>query len=240
MPVKSCEQPKTQERRHLNIVQDVETPQQPKLPAYRDYKEFEMRIQKLKLSQNGWLIKISPNKTCFKFFQKPFIVPLFEVIVNESLEFTCAVYGKVLPADNMFYKTYRRSLRNVTISKLLADISNGKLCPGLDVESDEGEIHFILSELELDENGDHVQQTKQYSRSKDCLLLTIDAGKCTCCYNFEKNLKKSQSCKQVNINTPALLNAPLAYTHPNKVRLALQEERSKVTVLQKKDQENGK
>eukprot|EP00794_Sanderia_malayensis_P002689 gene2689-3111_t len=173
LPAKSCsKQSKAPERRHLNIVQNVETPQVHKISKYKSFKELETRVAKLKIHQKGWLINYCGNKISFKFFQKPYIIPQFEVIVDESLGFTSAVYGFLLPDDHKLYKMFRRSLQNVTILQLLDDFTNQKLCPGVDIESHESINHYVPCELKFDQSGDHLQQAKQYSRSKECHLLT--------------------------------------------------------------------
>ena len=67
------------------------------------------------------------DKQHFKFFQAPFALPSIEVIVNQNLEFAVLGLGWSLPADAEIYKTYSRSLRNVTISSLLTELKSMEL-----------------------------------------------------------------------------------------------------------------
>ena len=87
-----------------------------------------------------------------------------------------------------------------------------EICTGVNIKSDECLRYIIPCELEFDQNGDHLEQAKQYSRSKDCLLLTSSGGICSLCDSFTKRHEKYRFSKQNNINTPAHLNAPLSYT----------------------------
>ena len=45
--MKLCEQARAPERRHLNIVQNVETSQMGKLPTYKNINELKTRIENL-------------------------------------------------------------------------------------------------------------------------------------------------------------------------------------------------
>ena len=55
--------------RHLNIVQNVETSQQEKLPTYKNFNELKTRIENLKMFQKGWIISNGPNKLRLKISQ---------------------------------------------------------------------------------------------------------------------------------------------------------------------------
>eukprot|EP00794_Sanderia_malayensis_P015485 gene15485-17063_t len=158
-----------------------------------------------------------------------------EVIVDESLGYTCAAYGFLLPDDHALYKEQKRSITNTTISKFVKDLSNHKLCPGVaDIKSDELITHHIPCQLEIDKNGDSFQQAKSFSRAQNCLLLTRNGGICSTCAIFTERAKKNQIFKQSKNNIPAHANAPLSQTHPNRVKLALQEERMKTSQLKSK------
>ena len=179
LPMTSCEQARAPEIRHLNIVQHVETLQQGKLSTYKNFNELKTHIENLKIFQKGWIISNGPNKLRLKFSPKPYITPQFE-IVDESLGISHAVYGLLLPEDHTLYKMYKRLLRNVTIPQLLDDFMSQEICPGVNIKSDECLRHIIPCDLEFDQNGNHLEQAKQYSRSKDCLILTSSGGLCLC------------------------------------------------------------
>ena len=73
---------------------------------------------------------------------------------------------------------------------------NQEICPGMiNIKSDECVRHIIPCELEFDQNGDHLEQAKEYSRSKDCFLLKSSVETCVFCNSFIKQHTKSQLYK---------------------------------------------
>ena len=60
--------------------------------------------------------------------EDPYATPKYEIVLTEDLNYTCVVFGWPLPNDNKLYKKFCRSLRNITISNLLAYIQSMKLC----------------------------------------------------------------------------------------------------------------
>ena len=62
------------------------------------------------------------------------------------------------------------------------------------------------------------------------LLNDLNCKKCT---KFVRQYEKQNRAKEAIVNTPAKRNAPLTKTHPNRVQLALKEERAKSAELQK-------
>ena len=65
-------------------------------------------------------------------FEEPFIVPKYEIVVDDNLGFTCFIYGWLLPEDHFLYKTYIRTISNVGIPELLRFvITDICICPGI-------------------------------------------------------------------------------------------------------------
>ena len=62
---------KAPERRHLNIVQNVETSQQGKLPTYKKINELKTRIENLKIFQKGWIISNGQISYVWNFPENP-------------------------------------------------------------------------------------------------------------------------------------------------------------------------
>lgn len=62
---------------------------------------------------------------------EPFLLPELELIVDDSIGYTVKTYGCSLPEDHDLYVKYRRSMRNVTVSSLVKDIDNYKMCCGV-------------------------------------------------------------------------------------------------------------
>ena len=122
LPKKSHENNiKSPQRRHLNIVQD-RTQEVKSTVVYKSYNEFLSRVSTLKLKL--WILDNQESKVSFKYYSKPYLSPKFEEISDDSLTFTCALFGCVLPDTHEVYKQYKRSVRNITLSGLLKEISN--------------------------------------------------------------------------------------------------------------------
>ena len=79
------------------------------------------------------------NKLTFKFFSKPYLIPKFQVIIDESLEFTWATYSWLHPDDHEFYKVFKRSVRNSEIHGIFSEIQSSQL---RDVINDSVGIHL--------------------------------------------------------------------------------------------------
>ena len=234
--VKSLEPTKVTPRRHLKVVQNnVVDLELQVVKVCRNFNEFAVHVGKLKLSSNGWVITNSPTEISFKYFERPFIIPQLEAIIDESLGYTCAAYGFVLPDHHTLYKEHKRSVTNITISNFLKAFLSHKLCLGVaDVRSDELVTHYVPCQLEFDENDDSSQPAKSFTRAQNCSLLIINEGVCSACGILTEEIKKKQIVKQSKYNIPANANVPLSQTHPNRVKLALQEERMTSSKLKSK------
>ena len=235
LPIKSHETLKSPERSHLNIVKDIPKKENKK-PVYKTFIEFCNRTQKLKL--NDWTIDVTDTTVSFKWFTSPYTIPNIHVIVDNSLQFNCAIYGWIIPDDHELYKTHFRSLRNITISQLLNSILSYKLCDGINgIESTELICHSIACNMDLETitnpRNSNLHIAKQFKRSRDCIGLLRTDTSCENCKNFVERYNKNDAVIKKHLNMPAKPNAPLMHTHPNRVRLALQEERVKCNKLTK-------
>ncbi len=61
----------------------------------------------------------------------PYVLAEFEIIVDDGLGFTIKVYGSYLVEDHPLYINYRRTLRNITISRLAKELESFRLCDGV-------------------------------------------------------------------------------------------------------------
>ena len=124
------------------------------------------------------------DKQHFKFFQAPFTLPSIEVIVNQNLEFAVLGLGWSLPADAEIYKTYSRSLRNVTISSLLTELKSMELCEGLPNPSSRTRDHVIQEDVGTSNLADGCRpQPKVYHRSQDCAVFVEGTFTVTLLFN---------------------------------------------------------
>ena len=116
LPQRSCESTlKSPERRHINIVQERSTDDKT-VVVYKHFADFVKKVNKMK---HKWEIKVTDTTVTLKHFLKPYIVPEYEVIVDDSLAFTCVVFGWIVPDDNEIYKIYKRLIRKIGLAKLL-------------------------------------------------------------------------------------------------------------------------
>ena len=99
LPAKSHETPKTEARRHLNIVGNYVEVSENK-PSYRSWQELCSRTGKLKLLEWSFGVDNEQENAHLKYFVSPFTVPKYEIIVNNSLEYTVVVFGWRLPDDS--------------------------------------------------------------------------------------------------------------------------------------------
>ena len=216
LPKKSHELPVKKERRHICKIQDSNVPERKEEPVYRTFSELCSKISKLKLK--GWTFDQHTDKILFQMITETYLLSPIELIVDESLGFSCAVFGWLLPDDHELYKMHFRSVRNISLSNLLCELSEFKVCPGLD-RSNKLLCHSVPCKINLDDSFDHDSQSKQFYRPKECDLLVIIDQHCLHCLKFKTATEKECSLKSKHLNKPAHKNAPLSQTHPNRVKL---------------------
>ncbi|XP_047124807.1 uncharacterized protein LOC124807192 isoform X3 [Hydra vulgaris] len=232
LPVKSHET-FTTERRKLEKV-CINKPKTKKAVCYKHWEDFVSRATKLKNVYN-WQVTIDDNKQIaqFKNFEIPFSLPKCEVIVNDSLEFTCLLFGWKLPDDHIIYKDFKRSMTNVLIQNLLQKISLLNVCKGIDQEIINSSVlnHVIPFDYDLDTISP--MQYKELKRHKDCRVLH-EESECDICKKVKILMKKQFKFKIKIDNTAAKLKASLTKTSKKRIVLALQQERVKTKELKEK------
>lgn len=99
MPKKTHETPKPEQRPERTIVRDlIKKPQ----VHYKTFTEFCQRLTKLKSLQN-WNIGTFSDRAVLKQVEIPYVLPKFEIVVDDSLAFTVRVYGCYFPEDHPVY-----------------------------------------------------------------------------------------------------------------------------------------
>ena len=76
-----------------------------------------------------------------------------------------------------------------------------------------------------------IVQIKQ--KITDCELMLLNDINCKHCTKFITQYGKQNRIKEAIVNTPAKRKAPLTKNHPNRVQLALKQERATSAELQK-------
>ena len=65
-----------------------------------------------------------------------FVLPKFELVIDDSLEYSISVCGWLLPPEHPLYTKNKRSLRHISVSSLIKDLENYTICNGLSVAID--------------------------------------------------------------------------------------------------------
>ena len=87
------------------------------------------------------------------------MLPLYEIIVDTNLDFTCVYLGWVLHPDAIKF-----SLKTNTISMLMREITSLRICSGLSIAS-EDTVTYVCT-LSMDIHGPPKSTT--YNRAQNC------------------------------------------------------------------------
>ena len=127
-----------------------------------------------------------------------------------------------------------RSLKNI----ILKNITSYCICDAVSEMTPAVIHHVIPCQTNYDQKIQESaipMQTVTYQRLKECFVLherNNDARKCANCLHFQKKVAKQKTIKNRKLNVPAKANAPVCTTHPNRLKLALQQQRLKCAKLE--------
>ena len=131
------------------------------------------------------------DRVVLKKEAEPFLIPKFEIVVDESLGFTVKVFGAYLVDDHPLYTENLRSMRNVTISNLVNGLEKYKLCDGAIATELTAKLYHhvvpIAANDQMDNENDKVNQFPHqgFWRTKDCLLICEQVNNvCKSCYEY--------------------------------------------------------
>ena len=229
LPQKSHPKEELKERRHLNIVKDIIREPRGNY-CYATFKELCSRTEHLKLAQ--WEREILSNRISLRLCAEPFILPKYELVIEESFKYTCIIYGWVMPFSHEIYSQYERSVQNITVSQLINKLETYDICGGVSLPGTELLTHAVPIKVDMLQEMESQAQVKLFRRTKQCQVLQMNENKCHNCKIVETKLKKEEVKKSRNINVPAKLNAPLSQTHPNRLKLTIQQQRMKCSQLE--------
>ena len=232
MPRKSHETPKPPARRPL-VRADLppsSSSSTASSPSYKDFAHFEKAVKPLKL--NGWTVTKNDDNIHFKSFEPSYASPAVEVIVNHDLGYNVLAFGWALPIDSPIYSTHGRSMKNITIGAFLSHVKTFTICSGITRQDNLSYIsaaveHPVPHQVNTSSLlGGGLAKMSKFYRAQDCSILVNSAGICDNCSRLEKKEQKEMTRKEKVLNTPAHKFAPLTKTNPQRVVLALKEERS--------------
>ena len=135
---------------------------------------------------------------------EPYIIPKYEVIIDDSLEFTVVVFNWILPENHLIYKNNCRTMRNVTVSQLVHEIQSYNFCTGItDIQSSELLQHSIPKNLDLENCENQPIPNDTFRRPKDCMILKTDEKPlCLSCDEFKKKINKTNQLKKKALTDP--------------------------------------
>ena len=202
--------------------------------GYKDFKVTRTAISIMN-STDICLQEIDLETLSLKIYEKPYIVPKVEVVVEITLGFTCLVFGFKVPEDHAIYKNYRRSLTNITIQNLFLELEEYAICDRVDAGSENATIHHVIPR---ETNPEHFDvspvQVKHYRRLPNCHVLVASKQICVRCDTFIKKEDEKVQKKEKKSKIPAQTKAPITKTNPLRLKQTLKLQRSEILSSQLK------
>ena len=149
--------------------------------AYISFEEFKQRIKNLVLNK-FWNIAIQEDLVTATFTTSNYVLPTYEIFINNVLHFTLRVHSWILPKDHELYLSYNSSFLNVTLSKFIERLtSQYVLCKGITLHDTRKEVNFAKHVIPKKFDyfvfqNSYLQQPlhqDEYFRSKSCKLLIL-------------------------------------------------------------------
>ena len=234
MPKRSHEPAEPMPRPARSVVKDHEQHLQ---LCYKSFGELCQRVTGLK-SLRGWKTKTFSDRLVMKKIVEPFLLPEVEIMIDDSLGFTVKAFGCFLPEDHHLYLEHRRSVRNITICRLVKELESYKLCCGVEASELTSQLfHHVIpineDPLQEGEQGE-LFPNKGYWRTKGCDLMNRGEAEnaCQACADYLVCFEKSTKAKERRLSIPAHAKAPVSKTDPVRIKLTLQEQRLKCAQLE--------
>ena len=228
LPAKSQDKPKI-ERRELVRNENLDFQVSDK-HCYQNFDEFCSRVQRLQLT--NWDININKDIVNLRKLISPYTLPYCDITIDVSLESTIVILGWILPDTHSLYKTFCRSVRNVTLSELLKRIIALNLCCGVNIETYSEKVisHVIPCNINLDDiDPNNPFPRKLYQRPVDCIVLN-DNLLCNICKSYQRS-------KDV-VGKPLHINAPLSTAKEERLIETIKEQRIELSFDEMKIKEN--
>ena len=204
--------------------------------CYKSFTDFLQRIEKLKLQ--GWEIKrINNIIISITKYDTEHVLSKIEMQVDQHLHYKILCFNWILPESNELFTKYNSSFKNVTLSTLIHEIDNNKICQGVPYKSEHILTHHV-PKLHNPDCSDPILYTV-FNRPKDCILL-CEKEKCRVC--FLKNQQHFQYLKrkETTLQQPIKPNAPITFISSERLKVSMQyyrlenkELKNQVTKLQK-------
>ena len=205
--------------------------------AYKDFFDFRKRVSNLSPGETWkvqWIESYSDKKLCHATFKiSDYVLPKFEIFVEDSLYFTIRVFAWMLMDSHELYTKYQRSFLNVTFSKFIVDLAQLQLCNGIQspdpVEALDFQKHCVPKTFDYfsyQTSAKTKLHQVEFNRSQSCSLLVPDLTQpCRNCKSRNVRVMSQINRKKANLEAPAKLKAPIKFTSSEKIKLTLQQHR---------------
>ena len=98
-------------------------PQLPPPKAYISFEEFKQRIKNLALTK-FWNIAIQEDLVTATFTTSNYVLPTYEIFINNVLHFTLRVHSWILSKHHELYLSYNSSFSNMTLPKFIEQLTS--------------------------------------------------------------------------------------------------------------------
>ena len=163
----------------------AQLPQPQPSNVYKFFDKFKLHIKSLALNKLRE-INIQEQLVIVWFTSSEYILPTYEIYINNLLNFTVRVHSWILPVDHELHLSCNSSFLNVAFSTFVERSSQFTLCQGIKLPDSRKEISFVKHVLPKKFNyfdyinTDVKQQVHQdeYFRSNSCALLLSSDNPC--------------------------------------------------------------
>ena len=135
-------------------------------------------------------------------------LPYLTIIIDDGLGFTIEVFRWLLPEDHYVYKTYKRSMQNITVSNLIKTCLKFNICQGIQINEISGSI-ITQSILKFRKSLDSIANDEKalipynaliFHRTRDCEVLVYHEDsnlvlQCHQCKHFKICTKRKKTYK---------------------------------------------
>ena len=237
MPQKSHITRKPAPRQPRSIVKDYEEVTI-KRRVYKSFEELCKRVLCLK-SLADWNVKVLEDRLIMKKVKDSFLLPEFELEIDDSLGHTIKVFGCYIPEDRKLYSKNLRSVFNTSVSDLVKDIDSLLICSGIKPDISADVIHHVIPKVvdhltlsEEQESNFNLFPHEEYWRVRGCDILCDSLQQCVACSKYEHAANKTKMSKQKKLTEPAHVKSPGSQTPPERIKLTLQMQRMKCNELE--------
>ena len=93
--------------------------------------EVQNQVSKLKELKRNWNIVTQDDRITMQKMKLPYLLPQYEIVVDDSLGFTLSIFHWLLPDDHELYKKHHRSVKQLSIQQLIEEIKSYNICNGV-------------------------------------------------------------------------------------------------------------